>query len=97
MATSIAKALGCKNIVIHQHHGAFVAGKSIEDAVVTSIALERGAQMQWLMQAVGTPQFFPNTILKKPALMDSSHSRYHDNELGKTFNSFAREAKELLL
>ncbi|MBI2848982.1 MAG: class II aldolase/adducin family protein [Chloroflexi bacterium] len=46
-------------VLMLQGHGVVVVGKSIEEAVVLAVSLERAAQIQWMASAVGTPKLLP--------------------------------------
>lgn len=52
----ISAALGKKRALLLSHHGLLVAGSSVEEACVLSIAFERAARMQLLAAAAGTIQ-----------------------------------------
>lgn len=52
----IAGALGDKRALLLAHHGLLVAARSVEEACVLALALERAARMQLLAMAAGTIQ-----------------------------------------
>lgn len=52
----ISAALGSKRALLLSHHGMLVAGSSVEEACVLSIAFERAARMQLLASAAGKIQ-----------------------------------------
>jgi len=66
MGVGVAKALGSRRAVLLKNHGPVVTGKTIEEAVVSSIMLENAAQIQLLVEAAGTPapEFRPDDIAK---------------------------------
>ena len=49
----ITAALGDKHILLLSHHGLLVAARTVEEACVLSIAVERAAKMQLLAMAAG--------------------------------------------
>ncbi|MFE5519188.1 class II aldolase/adducin family protein [Streptomyces virginiae] len=51
----LAAGLGAHKAVIHQNHGIFTVGESVEEAAWWFISMERSAQAQLLAQAAGTP------------------------------------------
>ncbi|MFB6513336.1 class II aldolase/adducin family protein [Streptomyces virginiae] len=51
----LAAGLGPHRAVIHQNHGIFTVGESVEEAAWWFISMERSAQAQLLAQAAGTP------------------------------------------
>lgn len=54
MGEEVAAALGECRAIMHRGHGAFVVGRSVEDALVTAITLERAAQAQVLAAGLGS-------------------------------------------
>ena len=66
LGAGVAKALGNGRAVLLKNHGPVVTGKTIEEAVVSSIMLENAAQIQLLVEAAGTaaPEFPPDDIAK---------------------------------
>ncbi len=52
----ISTALGNKRALLLSHHGLLVAGTSVEEACVLSLAFERAARMQLLAISAGTIQ-----------------------------------------
>ena len=61
----IAAALGDKKTILLSHHGALVAGESIEEACVLAILMERAAKMQLLAMSAGTIKPLPKTLAKE--------------------------------
>ena len=53
MGEEVAEALGKCKAVLHRGHGAFVVGRSVEDALVSAVTLERAAQSQVYAAAIG--------------------------------------------
>ncbi|MCX5009698.1 class II aldolase/adducin family protein [Streptomyces sp. NBC_00555] len=51
----LAAGLGPHKAVIHQNHGIFTVGESVDEAAWWFISMERSAQAQLLAQAAGTP------------------------------------------
>ncbi|HEY7166267.1 MAG TPA: class II aldolase/adducin family protein [Candidatus Binatia bacterium] len=52
----IVKAMGSTNVLVHKGHGIVVAGDSVEETVVKSVALEQLAQQQAYANMLGTPK-----------------------------------------
>lgn len=52
---ALATGLGPHKAAIHQNHGLFTVGQSVEEAAFWFISLERSCQAQLLAQAAGTP------------------------------------------
>ena len=52
----VAKALGPHSVVMMKSHGIAIAGRTIEDAVITGIMLENACRIQLLIEAAGNPQ-----------------------------------------
>ncbi len=57
---ALAKELGDHKAVIHQSHGLFTVGQSVEEAAWWFVTMERSAQAQLLAEAVGTPRLIPD-------------------------------------
>jgi len=55
-----AKAFGQNRAAIHQNHGHFTVGASIDEAVFWYVCFERCAQAQLLAMAAGTPKHVPH-------------------------------------
>jgi L-fuculose-phosphate aldolase len=66
MGAGVAKALGKGRVVLLKNHGVVVTGKTIEEAVVSTIMLENAAQIQLLVEAAGeaATEFPPDDIAK---------------------------------
>lgn len=64
MGAGVAKALGPHRAVLLKNHGPVVTGKTIEEAVVSSIMLENAAMIQLMTEAAGEPaaEFPPDDI-----------------------------------
>jgi ribulose-5-phosphate 4-epimerase/fuculose-1-phosphate aldolase len=56
---ALAKELGDHKAVIHQSHGLFTVGQSVEEAAWWFVTMERSAQAQLLAEAAGTPRLIP--------------------------------------
>ncbi|WP_338673510.1 class II aldolase/adducin family protein [Streptomyces sp. SCSIO 30461] len=52
----LAEGLGSKRAAIHQNHGVFTVGESVDEAAWWFITMERSAQAQLLAEAAGTPR-----------------------------------------
>ncbi|MET0334526.1 MAG: class II aldolase/adducin family protein [Rhizobacter sp.] len=57
-----AKAFGNNRVAIHQNHGHFSVGQSVEEAVFWYICFERCAQAQLLAMAAGKPHHIPHEL-----------------------------------
>jgi L-fuculose-phosphate aldolase len=55
MGAGVAKALGPHRAAFLKNHGTAVAGKSIEECVVSAIMLENAAMIQMIVEAGGKP------------------------------------------
>jgi ribulose-5-phosphate 4-epimerase/fuculose-1-phosphate aldolase len=55
----LAKELGNHKAVIHQNHGLFTVGQSVEEAAWWFVTMERSAQAQLLAEAAGPPKLIP--------------------------------------
>jgi L-fuculose-phosphate aldolase len=66
LGAGVAEALGRHRAVLLKNHGPVVTGKTIEEAVVSSIMLENAAQIQLMVEAAGDPaaEFPPDDIAK---------------------------------
>jgi ribulose-5-phosphate 4-epimerase/fuculose-1-phosphate aldolase len=53
VAEEVAGLLGPNRAVILKGHGAIIVGKSIEEATVSAIDLERAAKVQWMAASAG--------------------------------------------
>jgi ribulose-5-phosphate 4-epimerase/fuculose-1-phosphate aldolase len=51
----LAKGLGDRKAAIHQNHGLFTVGQSVDEAAWWFITMERTCQAQLLAEAAGTP------------------------------------------
>lgn len=55
MGAAVARALGAGRGVLLKNHGAAVVGASIEEAVISVLALETAARIQLIAEAAGQP------------------------------------------
>jgi L-fuculose-phosphate aldolase len=55
MGAAVARALGDGRAVLLKNHGVVVTGATIAEAVIGTIMLENGAQVQLLVEAAGDP------------------------------------------
>jgi ribulose-5-phosphate 4-epimerase/fuculose-1-phosphate aldolase len=53
---ALAAGLGSHKAAIHQNHGLFTVGQSVEEAAFWFISMERSCQVQLLAEAAGTPK-----------------------------------------
>ncbi|MEI8051575.1 MAG: class II aldolase/adducin family protein [Actinomycetes bacterium] len=56
---ALAAGLGDRKAAIHQNHGLFTVGHSVDEAAWWFITMERSAQAQMIAEAVGTPIHVP--------------------------------------
>ena len=63
----ISKALGSKRAILLSHHGQLVVGKTIEEACILALLIERAAKLQLLAMAAGEIKPVP------PALAREAH------------------------
>jgi len=83
----IANALGDKRAILLAHHGQLIAAKSIEEACVLALLIERAAKLQLLAMSAGTIKPIP------PALANEAHDWIStDKRSSVTFNYYARRA-----
>ena len=52
----LAAKLGTKRAAIHQNHGLFTTGQTVDEAVFWFVTMERSCQAQLLAMAAGTPK-----------------------------------------
>ena len=57
---ALAEALGNHKAAIHQNHGLFTVGHSVEEAAWWFVTMERSAQAQLIAEAAGTPKLIPD-------------------------------------
>lgn len=83
----ISGALGDKRSILLTHHGQLVVGKTIEEACMLAILIERAARLQLLAMAAGTIKPLP------PELADEAHDWIStDKRNTVTFAYYARRA-----
>ncbi len=86
-----ALAMGDKKVLVHRGHGVVVAGRSIEDALFTALALERAARTQWMASVAGEPLLLPEEELTKMG----RHVNRSDEALQENFLYYAERLKKL--
>jgi ribulose-5-phosphate 4-epimerase/fuculose-1-phosphate aldolase len=57
---ALAEGLGPHKATIHQNHGLFTVGHSVDEAAWWFITMERTCQAQLLAEAAGTPKLIPH-------------------------------------
>jgi L-ribulose-5-phosphate 4-epimerase len=68
LGQAVAKTLGDHNAVLLKNHGIVVVGRSVEEACVTAVVLEKAARMQLLARGYGEVQWTPEAeALQKQA------------------------------
>jgi L-fuculose-phosphate aldolase len=83
----IHEALGAKRAILLAHHGQLVACKTIEEAAVLAVFIERAARMQLMARAVG-----PIKKIKPEIAKEAHDYRLKPQSVGATFHYFARRA-----
>jgi ribulose-5-phosphate 4-epimerase/fuculose-1-phosphate aldolase len=58
----IATAFGGGKAAIHQNHGLFTVGKTVDEAVFWFLSMDRSCQAQLLAMAAGTPKLIPDEL-----------------------------------
>lgn len=81
----IHEALGDKRAILLAHHGQLVACKTIEEAAVLAVFIERAARMQLMARAVG-----PIKKIKPEIAKEAHDYRLKPQSVGATFHYFAR-------
>ncbi|PAU59985.1 aldolase [Pseudomonas sp. PIC25] len=61
----ISEALGDKRAVLLAHHGQLVAGRSIEEACVLAVLIERAARLQLLAMSAGALKPIPEALARE--------------------------------
>lgn len=83
----IAGALGDKRSILLAHHGQLVVGKTVEEACMLAILIERAARLQLLAMSAGTIKPIP------PELANEAHDWISTEKRNTvTFNYYARRA-----
>lgn len=83
----ISAALGEKRAILLSHHGMLVTGKTVEEACVLALLMERAAQMQLTAMAAGEIKPIDPALGKEAHDWISTPRRY-----GVTFGYYARRA-----
>ncbi|BBU30347.1 class II aldolase [Burkholderia sp. THE68] len=83
----ISGALGDKRAILLSHHGMLVTGKSVEEACVLALLMERAAQMQLTAMAAGEMKPIPPELGREAHDWISTPKRH-----SVTFGYFARRA-----
>jgi ribulose-5-phosphate 4-epimerase/fuculose-1-phosphate aldolase len=58
----LAAAFGSGKAAIHQNHGLFTVGHSVEEAAFWFLSMDRSCQAQLLAMAAGTPKLIPHEM-----------------------------------
>ncbi|AWV02748.1 aldolase [Burkholderia sp. JP2-270] len=83
----ISKALGSKRAILLSHHGQLVVGKTIEEACILALLIERAAKLQLLAMSAGEIKPVP------PALAREAHDWISKPKRDAvTFDYYARRA-----
>jgi ribulose-5-phosphate 4-epimerase/fuculose-1-phosphate aldolase len=57
---ALAQGLGAHKAAIHQNHGLFTVGRTVDEAAWWFVTMERSCQAQLLAEAAGKPRLIPN-------------------------------------
>ena len=83
----ISAALGEKRAILLAHHGQLVVGKSVEEACMLALLMEKAARLQLLAMAAGTIRRLP------PVLASEAHDWVSTEKRDRvTFAYYARRA-----
>jgi L-ribulose-5-phosphate 4-epimerase len=89
MGAGVAKALGPHRAALLKSHGTAVTGKTIEEAVIGAIMLERAAMIQMTVEAAGNPALeFPRDSIEQLKREMSAPEQFSVN-----FDYLARRVK----
>ena len=58
----VAAAFGANKAAIHQNHGLFTVGQTVDEAVFWFLSMDRSCQAQLLAMAAGTPKLIPHDL-----------------------------------
>lgn len=83
----IAAALGSKRAILLAHHGQLIAARSIEEACVLALLIERAARLQLLAMAAGAIAPMPPALAHEARAWISTDKRH-----AVTFAYYARRA-----
>ena len=72
----VARALGGRAAVLLRSHGAVTVGRTLEEACVIAINLERTAAMQWVAASLGTPRAIEPQHLEGDMMKGVSSEEY---------------------
>jgi L-fuculose-phosphate aldolase len=72
----ISKALGTKRAVLLAHHGQVVAGRSIEEACILAVLIERAAKLQLLARMAGEIRPIPEALALEARAWITTEKRY---------------------
>jgi ribulose-5-phosphate 4-epimerase/fuculose-1-phosphate aldolase len=66
LGSGVAKSLGNAKATLMRHHGVAVAGRTVEEAVILTLALEEACRIQLIAQAAGKViEHFPDDEVKR--------------------------------
>lgn len=83
----ISKALGSKRAILLSHHGQLVVGKTIEEACILALLIERAAKLQLLAMSAGGIKPIPSALAREAHDWISNPKRD-----AVTFDYYARRA-----
>lgn len=69
----MAKAFPTGKAAIHQNHGLFTVGESVDEAALWFLSMDRSCQAQLLAEAAGTPKIIPHRYASHTAQQTGSH------------------------
>lgn len=88
LADKIAKVLGSKKAILLGNHGSVVVGRTVEEACVLTIWLERNCELQLLSKALGRIQPLPVDEAAR------SLARHYLDGIAAGWNYYAKLAKQ---
>jgi len=91
LAEQAAEKLGDANALIHKGHGAVVVGRSIENALLTALTLERAARIQLEASQTGNLSMLSEEEVSKH---HSTHTQRSDEALEEEFNTYVIRLKK---
>ncbi len=90
----LARCLGDKNAVLMRNHGVITVGRSVGEAVLTAIVLEKACQTQLLAVQLGGPKYWTTpeeARIKKTKI----YGKPGDGKLDMAFQYYVRQIKTL--
>jgi L-fuculose-phosphate aldolase len=89
---ALAGALGAANAVLLKNHGVVVAGRSVQEALVLSVLLERAAQVHLALAQFDVVDEIPDTVARSWA-EELSKPKHYQNKFDYWCRKLAREGR----